>query len=440
MISIHKFSRPINHAPTLVLGAVLCLASPVLAQQDVRLGIRGYVDEKINIAIDDLTPTSPVAQTVVDIISYDLDFSLRFNVLQGQAQAGTVSGSSSVDYESWAIFGTEYLVTGVVAGGSAGYYAEIAIHHVPFQRQIENRSFALPDPGADGFRAAVHEISNHIIQTLTGEQGIADTRIAFASRRPGDKEIYVIDYDGYNPYRVTKHDTISMTPNWNPNGKEICYMTFVLGDPDLYCSSPTGGRARTLSAQGGLDMAPGFSPDGRKVALTLTKDGNAELYVLDVEGRSLKRLTYSFGIDTAPDWSPNGREIVFESDRTGISQLYVIDADGANLRQLTFGGEAHSPDWSPLGDRIAYTERIEGRFQLATIRHNGGERTVMTSIGDNEDPTWSPDGLHFAFSSTRGGAEDIWTMDWDGRNMRQVTRGGGYVSPNWSPRMSSARE
>ncbi|HUP01581.1 MAG TPA: Tol-Pal system beta propeller repeat protein TolB [Gemmatimonadota bacterium] len=433
---LEKTSRKVAlRGAALLAGALLALAAPpAAAQQDVRLGIRGYVDEKINIAIDDLAPASSAARTVAEILAFDLEYSLRFNVLRGQARAGLVRTSDAVDYESWAIFGTEYLVTGSLAPSGGGFRADIAVHHIPFGRQIHSLAFALPDPGSGNFRMAVHEVSNRIISELTGEEGIADTRIAFASRRRGDKEIYVIDYDGHDPYRVTSLDTISMIPDWHPDGSQICFTTFARGNADLYCASSGGGGARPLSTQKGLNMAAAWSPDGRRLALTLTKDGNAEIYVLDAGGRSLRRLTYSMGIDTAPSWSPNGRQIVFESDRTGVAQIYAMDADGSNERQLTFGGEAHSPAWSPKGDRIAYVERAGG-FQIATISAQGGARTLLTSTGNNEDPSWSPDGLHIAFSSTRGGGSDIHTMDWDGANIRRVTRGGTFQSPSWSPHL-----
>lgn len=411
--------------------------SSVRGQQEVRLTLRGYVDETINIAIDDPVPSSAAARTVADILAFDLEFSLRFNVLEGRARAGVVPRGDGVDYASWMVFGTQYLVTTRLDPTGAGYRARVEIHHVPFERKIHEFAFALPAVDRADFRARVHEISNRIIKELTGEEGIADTRIAFASRRRGDKEIYAVEYDGHNPIRVTALDTITMTPDWRPDGGEICFTSFVTGDPDLYCAPAGGGRARTVSNHKGLDMAPGWSPDGRRLAMTLTKDGNAEIYVLDVGGRRLRRLTYNLGIDTAPSWSPNNRQIVFESDRTGVSQIWAMDAEGANARQLTFGGEAHSPAWSPLGDRIAYVERVRGRFQVVTIDVNGGNRTVLTSVGDNEDPSWSPDGLHLAISSTRGGGSDIYTMDWDGQHIRQVTRGGPYVSPSWSPRLAS---
>ncbi len=423
---------------TRLVSALLLLAAPAAAQQDVRLGITGYVDEKVNIAIDDVTPASSAGRAVAEMLAYDLEFSLRFNVLEGRAQTGVVRSSEGIDYEAWAIFGTQYLIKAELAPSGGGFRTEVGIHHVPFAREIQSLAFALPDPGSAGFRMAVHRISNAIIKELTGEEGIADTRVAFASRQRGDKEIYAIDYDGHDPYRVTSLDTISMTPDWSPDGSTICFTTFTRGDADLFCASASGGNARPMSTQKGLDMAPAWSPDGRRLALTLSKDGNAEIYLLEAGGRSLRRLTYSMGIDTAPSWSPNGRQIVFESDRTGVAQIYAMDAEGANERQLTYGGEAHSPAWSPKGDRIAYVERA-GNFQVATISANGGGRALLTSTGSNEDPSWSPDGLHIAFSSTRGGGADIYTMDWDGSNIRQVTRGGAFQSPSWSPRLGGGR-
>ncbi|MGH7565966.1 MAG: hypothetical protein ACREK2_03965, partial [Gemmatimonadota bacterium] len=114
---------------------VAALASPVMAQQEVTLSIRGYVDEKVNIAIDDLTPTSPAARTVAEVLAFDLEYSLRFNVLEGNP--GVIrSTAPGPDYESWAIFGTEYLVAGTVESTGAGFTARVDIHHVPFQRSI----------------------------------------------------------------------------------------------------------------------------------------------------------------------------------------------------------------------------------------------------------------------------------------------------------------
>src|SRR5687767_1975547 len=113
-----------NRLASIVLPVLLlALAMPARGQQEVTLGIRGYVDEKINVAIDEMAPASPAAQTVADVLAFDLDYSLRFNVLEGQPGVVRASGPGP-DYESWAIFGTQYLVTGTVSSTGAGYSAQ----------------------------------------------------------------------------------------------------------------------------------------------------------------------------------------------------------------------------------------------------------------------------------------------------------------------------
>ena len=159
-------SKSVN--ATLIGAASLSLAfssSRAIAQQDVRVGIRGYVDEKINIAIDDMSPASSAAQTLSEVLAFDLEYSLRFNVISGQAQAGIVRSSSGVDYEAWAVFGTQYLVRGSLTPVGAGFQGELEIHNVPFQRQTQTLSFALPTGDSPNFRMAMHEVSNAIIHS-----------------------------------------------------------------------------------------------------------------------------------------------------------------------------------------------------------------------------------------------------------------------------------
>jgi Tol biopolymer transport system component len=44
-------------------------------------------------------------------------------------------------------------------------------------------------------------------------------RIAFTSNRDGNCEIYVMDADGGNPQRVTRHPERSDFSCWHPDGK-----------------------------------------------------------------------------------------------------------------------------------------------------------------------------------------------------------------------------
>jgi len=286
-------------------------------------------------------------------------------------------------------------------------------------------------------RRLVHKISDDIVFSLTGERGIARSKIAFVQQnRNGHKEIAVMDYDGENVRAITADRSIAISPAWSPDGTQICYTSFKEDNPNLYIYNLKTGRQLKVSGLPGLNAAPAWSPDGARIALTLSRDGNAEIYILDLERKKMKRLTYNRAIDSSPAWAPSNREIAFTSDRSGSPQVYIMDSDGLNTRRLTWEGSYNdSPTWSPRGDRIAYVSRTDSGFDIYTIDVTGNNRMRLTdSSGSNEDPVWSPNGYALMFSSTRTGKMALYTMFWDGSDQKKIT--GDLVSylPAWSAR------
>ncbi len=286
-------------------------------------------------------------------------------------------------------------------------------------------------------RRAVHKIADDIVYSLTGEEGIASTRVAFVKEgRNGHKEIGVMDYDGKNARTLTNDKSINLSPAWSPDGEKLAFTSFKDENPNLYLLNLRNSTQYRLSDGKGLNSAPAWSPDGKRLALTLSKDGNAELYIMDVERKKFRRLTYNRAIDSSPSWSPSNREIVFTSDRTGSPQVYIMDTDGLNVRRLTYAGSYNdSPNWSPRGDKIAYVSRTASGFDIYTIDVTGEKNMRLTdSSNANEDPCWSANGFSLIFSSNRSGRRELYSMFWDGSDQKKLTSGGGVYLPAWSPR------
>lgn len=286
-----------------------------------------------------------------------------------------------------------------------------------------------------------HTFADEVIRTLTGKPGINLTSIAFTSDRSGNKEIYVMDYDGANPRRVTGHRSTSMSPSWSPAGDTLAYTSFFNGPAGLYLADLESGRKRPLVSSGSLNSSPSFAPDGRQVALARSVDGgNVEIFTSDLAGGSLRRLTHSGAIDTNPAWSPKGGEIAFTSSRAGNPNIYLMDAEGTNVRRVSFDGNYNDgAAWSPEGDLVAYASRRDGRFQIAVTNVVTLATKVLTSgPGENESPTFSPDGRKIAFVSRRTGKKQIWVMDLAGEGLRQLTQEGNNDMPDWS-RLASGR-
>jgi len=285
-------------------------------------------------------------------------------------------------------------------------------------------------------RWAVHAFADDIVLYLTGERGVASTRIAFVGTATGHKEVYFVDYDGASVDMKTDLRSITISPRWSPDGRRLAFTTFARGTPELAGLRLDDGKLWTISNRPGMNSAPCWAPDGDRLAASLSFEGNSEIYLLDSAGKSPRRLTDNRAIDTAPTFDPSGSRIAFTSDRSGEPQIYVMDADGANQHRLTFVGKhSDSPDWSPKGDRIAFVSLIDPVFDICTIAPDGsGLRRLTEGTGNCENPRWSPDGRQLVFARRTGSERRLYVMNADGGNVRQLTwlRGDQY-NPAWSP-------
>jgi len=427
----------------LLLGAGLfsVLALPVdLHPQasDVYLNILASGAKKLNIAIPEFARPAgqdPMgfAKRLPEITANDLNFSGLFSVVSGHAPLPSAPDALKKALADFP--GAHALLQGSLTIQGEKLMVEIRLIDLTGAepRPILAKVY---DAQARDHRRMAHKISDEVVYQFTGERGIADTRIAYASTASGAKEIYMMDYDGFNVVQLTKNGSINLSPAWRPDGHALAFTSFQRDFPQLFVLFPYEGRQQLLQAWPGVNIAPAWSPDGESLAYTLSKDGNPEIYVLRTRTGEIRRLTNHRGIDTDPTWSPTGREIAFTSDRGGTPQVYIADAEGANVRRLTFEGSYNvQPRWSPRGDRLVYTSR-QGGFDLWSINVDGSNLTRLTAGGNNESASWAPNGRHLVFASRRTGRWQIFTMLADGSEPQQMTRDRGEAtSPAWSPRI-----
>ena len=277
-------------------------------------------------------------------------------------------------------------------------------------------------------RRAVHQFADELIETLTGQKGIALSKIGFVSDRTGHKEIYTCDYDGANVLQLTHDGAISVSPALSPDGRRLAYTGYQSGYADIYLIElPSGSRNRIIKFPG-TNSGAAFSPDGGHIACTLSKDGNPEIYVTGLSGDSPRRLTHSRGVESSPTWSPNGSEIIYSSDEKGSPQLYRISSSGGAGRFLSTGyGYNTQPNWSPDGKRVAFNVRTGGGFQIATMDLDSGVTRI--AIGEGENPCWGPDSRHIIFARGSG----LYLFDTvTGKETRLVGDLGKISEPTWS--------
>lgn len=282
-------------------------------------------------------------------------------------------------------------------------------------------------------RSMSHRYANNIVEVLLNERGPFESRIVFVVDKGAEKNIFIVDYDGYCVKQLTREPTVNIFPAFI-DSSVITWTGFSRGKPDLYKGSTETGKYSIFVYSRYVETSPSYSAITGRLAYASSCNGNMDIYTCDAGGGNKKQLTFKRSIDTSPSWSPNGYQIAFTSDRSGQPQIYLMDADGVNQRRITFEGSYQdSPSWSPKGDKIAYASLQNGKFDIWTIGADGTGAVQVTSCpGNNEYPSWSPDGSHIVFSSKRGGKSDLYVVRPDGTRLKKITTMGNARMPDWS--------
>lgn len=412
---------------------------------------RVYIDidspsfQKFPIAIVDFKPlkTGPSKNELPvwfsDTLGRDLSVTGYFNVLDRKAfledpkQAGITAEGTR--FEDWRTIGAEYLIKGGFQEDGRELTTEFRLFDVVRGELVVGKRYV---GKTDDQNRMVMRFANEVLLALTGEAGLFDTRIAFVKKTASAADLYTVSFDGSDLRRVTRYNSLTLSPRWSPDGGSLAFTSYKDGNPDVYLQDLATGRTQKILSYPGLNLPGSWSRDGGRLLVTLSRDGNQEIYDMNVGSKLLQRLTREFSIDVSPVRSPDEKRIAFVSNRSGSPQIYTMDADGSNVQRLTYEGNYNtSPAWSPKGKKIAYERNVGGTFQLFTIDEDGKNTQQLTfGAGDHESPTWSPDGRYLAYTVRGYGRNRVEIMNANGQNPRILHEGyEGCLSPSWSPHL-----
>ncbi len=387
--------------------------------------------------------TQQACRTITQVLRNDLRFEGLFQFVPDSLLAAVPPlDPDNPDFEDWQGIGARILVVTRASLAGEELTVEVRVYFVDSAQTMLARRYS---GRADNPRIFAHQASDDIM-TLTQYKGVARTRIAFTSDRDStetqSKELYIVDYDGFNPRRVTVNGSINILPTWSPDGTSLAYVSYRQVMPRVFLARIFEGKSipnLTGEWENSQAFAPAFSPDGQRIAFASNRSGNMDIWVASADGSGPQRLTTTRAVDTAPCWSPTGQEIAFTSGRTGTPQLYIMSSDGLNVRRLTTVGNYNDGcAWNPARQfsEVAYTSRLEaGGFDIAVIDLATRQvRQITRGRGSCEYPSWAPNGRHLVFSCEGRGTWAITIADREGRSLTRLATGpGNNAQPDWGP-------
>ena len=190
-------------------------------------------------------------------------------------------------------------------------------------------------------------------------------------------------------------------PALDPDGTRLAFASNRDGDWDLYWMDLKTGAVSQITDTPEYDASPSWSPDGLWLAyesyIPAGDGGDLEIFIRPLdEAQAPIRLTEDPASDHSPAWSPQGRKLAFISTRSGDSEVWLADLDQiedrfTNLSRDAQVVEAH-PSWSPDGQKLAWASTPEGGFQELKIWDTTHPDDPPRSLNSGDWSAWSPAG------------------------------------------------
>lgn len=379
-----------------------------------------------------------IGKELKEIIQADLAFTDVFDFIESKNELIGYE-PSKISFPDWITLGTEFLIAGGYKKEAEDIIFDVRLYDVKTAEPILAKKYTAKEKD---IRNLAHRFTDDVFYELTNEKGISQTKIVFVSDKSKHKELYVMDYDGYNIQQLTFHKSLVMSPAWSSDGKKVSYSNYVkdkkhVRNMNLFVLTLESGKSTMISNKMGMNSGSSWSPNGKKIALTMSFEGNPELYMMNSsDGEEVERLTTHHALDVEPAWSPDGKSLIFSSGRASLAHLYTLDLESREIKRLTYAGQFNAaPSWS-IKNKIAFAAQLQSHFDIFVLNANGTNLQRLTEAENrknNEHPSWSPNGRHIVFSSNRSGKYGLYAMNEDGSNEKSLLENFGNVTvPAWS--------
>ncbi len=240
-------------------------------------------------------------------------------------------------------------------------------------------------------------------------------RIAFASDRAGQFDIYTMNPDGTNVTRLTTDPGADRFPAWSATGNRIAWTQ---GSDIAVMNADGSGKVNLTADIADVAQRPAWSRDGKFIVFTRQVAGHWEIWRMYADG-SGKVALVPFSMTGADNYDPvvNDRETVFYSQNGDIYSILL--AGGFPLAVLTGTEVDEVPDIGARGT-MTFSRSTGGPYDIFMANAYGEtgplglSNLTATSTGgagiNDLHSSLSPDDSKVVFAANNGGDLELWVV------------------------------
>lgn len=234
-------------------------------------------------------------------------------------------------------------------------------------------------------------------------------KIAFASLRSGNWQLWVSDGDGANTVQMTFFERGEVAyPSWTANGRQIGFTSNAVGAFQAYFIDAAGGRPQKLEALGTNVYGLSLSRDGRWIFFPSSRGGTYQMWKMPTGGGVPEQMTRQGAGGGTTAESPDGKLVYY----TRSGGVWSVPVEGGEEHEI-FKSDVDQGwlDASRWGIYFVTNSTVTKPGDLMFYRFPKGPITKVAGVQTRYGFSISPDGRDLLYTKMTSTGSDLMMVE-----------------------------